>query len=228
MNLPMSWAEWADHDGVALAARVAKGEVSLSNPHARSGFPRGRVGGLPARKDRPPPRGRAAKKATRLLPVGQAAAWRACASRHTFSGVAGMSTWRTPCPLSASTSALITAAGAPTEPASPQPFTPIALFLQGTSSGREVEGRHVVGARHGVVHERAGQQLAALVVDRTLQQRLADALDDAAMHLALDQHRVQHHAEIVDDVVVDHAARCRCRDRPRPRRCGSRWGRSRR
>src|SRR5690349_13499861 len=28
MNLPMSWDEWADHDGVALAARVAKGELT--------------------------------------------------------------------------------------------------------------------------------------------------------------------------------------------------------
>ena len=28
MNLPMSWEEWADHDGVALAARVAKGELT--------------------------------------------------------------------------------------------------------------------------------------------------------------------------------------------------------
>src|SRR5438874_12848797 len=27
MNLPMSWDEWTDHDGVALAARVAKGEL---------------------------------------------------------------------------------------------------------------------------------------------------------------------------------------------------------
>jgi hypothetical protein len=24
MNLPMSWDEWADHDGVALAARVSR------------------------------------------------------------------------------------------------------------------------------------------------------------------------------------------------------------
>src|SRR5512134_51494 len=30
MNLPMSWDEWADHDGVALAARVAKGELTAA------------------------------------------------------------------------------------------------------------------------------------------------------------------------------------------------------
>ena len=27
MTLPMSWDEWAQHDGTALAARVRKGEV---------------------------------------------------------------------------------------------------------------------------------------------------------------------------------------------------------
>ena len=28
MTLPMSWNEWAQHDGVALAARVRKGELT--------------------------------------------------------------------------------------------------------------------------------------------------------------------------------------------------------
>jgi len=28
MTLPMSWNEWAEHDGVALAARVSKGELT--------------------------------------------------------------------------------------------------------------------------------------------------------------------------------------------------------
>src|SRR5882762_4249649 len=28
MTLPMSWNEWAQHDGVALAARVKKGELT--------------------------------------------------------------------------------------------------------------------------------------------------------------------------------------------------------
>jgi hypothetical protein len=67
----------------------------------------------------------------------------------------------------------------------------------------EVEVRQVVGPGHAVVHEGAGDQLAVLVVDGVLEQRLADALDDAAMDLALDQHRVQDEAEIVDDGVVD-------------------------
>ena len=100
---------------------------------------------------------------------------------------------------SASVIAFITAAGAAIAPASPQPFTPSGLCGQGVSVVADLEGRQVVGARHGVVHVGAGQQLAALlVVDRILEQRLADALGDAAMDLALDDHRVDDVAEIVD------------------------------
>ena len=51
---------------------------------------------------------------------------------------------------------------------------------------------------------RAGQQLAVLVVDRVLQQRLADALGDAALHLALDDHRVDDAADVVDRDEVHH------------------------
>ena len=61
-----------------------------------------------------------------------------------------------------------------------------------------MERRQVVGARHGVIHHRAGHELAVLVVDRAFEQRLADALRDAAMHLALDDHRIDHGAEVVD------------------------------
>ena len=45
---------------------------------------------------------------------------------------------------------------------------------------------------------------AVAVVDRVLVERLADALRDAAVHLAVDDHRVEHLPEIVDhDVAVD-------------------------
>ena len=36
MNLPMSWDEWANHDGVALAARVAKGELTATELAAQA------------------------------------------------------------------------------------------------------------------------------------------------------------------------------------------------
>ena len=67
----------------------------------------------------------------------------------------------------------------------------------------QLERRQVVGARHGVVHERRGHELAAEVVDRAFEQRLADALGKAAMDLALDDHRVDQPAEIVRRDEVD-------------------------
>ena len=53
--------------------------------------------------------------------------------------------------------------------------------------------RQVICARNAVIHERAGEELTAhRVIDTVLAERLADALHDAAMDLALDDHRVQH------------------------------------
>ena len=36
MNLPMSWDEWAEHDGVALAERVRKGELTAAELAAQA------------------------------------------------------------------------------------------------------------------------------------------------------------------------------------------------
>ena len=91
----------------------------------------------------------------------------------------------------------MTAAGEAMAPASPQPLMPSGLW--GWRVGHaDLEGRQVVGPRHAVVHVGAGQELAVLVVDAAFEQRLADALGDAAMHLALDDHRVDDVAEVVD------------------------------
>src|SRR5712675_2380388 len=62
-----------------------------------------------------------------------------------------------------------------------------------------VEERHHVGLRHRVIHERAGQYLcAAGLVDALLPQRLPDPLDDAAMHLAMHDHRIDRPPAIID------------------------------
>ena len=58
--------------------------------------------------------------------------------------------------------------------------------------------RNVTCARQRVVHERARDRLAAGVVADLFHQGLADALRDAAMELACDQHRIDDGAEIVD------------------------------
>ncbi len=58
--------------------------------------------------------------------------------------------------------------------------------------------RHVGGARQRVVHQRAGEKLAGLrVIGHALQQRLADALRNAAMRLAVHEQRIDHAAHIV-------------------------------
>ena len=68
----------------------------------------------------------------------------------------------------------------------------------------EREARRVRGVGQGVVHEGAGHQLPVLVICGRLHQRLADALHDAAVRLALHQHRVDQHAEVVDHVIAHH------------------------
>src|SRR5262249_60031374 len=65
------------------------------------------------------------------------------------------------------------------------------------------EQRQIVGARHRVVHERAADDLAAAVVGATLEQRLADALGEAAVDLALDDHRIDDGADVVDAPETD-------------------------
>src|SRR6266576_715907 len=62
----------------------------------------------------------------------------------------------------------------------------------------DLERGHVVRARHAIIHERAGHELAVLVIDRAFEQRLADPLRDPAVDLTLDDHRIDEDAEIVD------------------------------
>src|SRR5205807_5373896 len=55
---------------------------------------------------------------------------------------------------------------------------------------------------HQVVGQRRGQQVAVLVVDRLLEQRLGQALHDPAVDLPLDDERVDLVAAVVDGDVV--------------------------
>ena len=92
---------------------------------------------------------------------------------------------------------------APTVPASPAPLAPSGLNLVGTGLLFDLHVRDHLGARHGVVDEARGQELAALaVLDHLLHQDLAEALGDAAMDLALEPDRVDHRADIVDHGVA--------------------------
>ena len=143
--------------------------------------------------------GRRRARSARLAGSGySAAAFRLLALRiaaHTACGVAGIGTSSGPI---ASVIALITAGGAAIAPASPQPLMPSGLEGQRRLGHADIERGQVVRPRHLVVHVGRRHELAVLVVDGAFHQRLADALGDAAMHLALDDHRVDQLAEIVD------------------------------
>src|SRR5205085_1651299 len=63
--------------------------------------------------------------------------------------------------------------------------------------------------RHRVVHERAGEQLAVLVIDHFLPEGLGHALSHATMHLAIDNHGVDHIAAVIHgDVPVEGDFAC--------------------
>ena len=80
-------------------------------------------------------------------------------ARQTVSAVIGKVISRTPRCHSASITALPIAAGAPMVPLSLPPLTPSGLLGAGVAMKAGVERRQVGGARHGVVHEAAGQEL---------------------------------------------------------------------
>ena len=63
-------------------------------------------------------------------------------------------------------------------------------------------GRHLCDVGHEEVHEGGVEQLPGLVVGHPLVERTADALRDAAVDLALDDHRVDQVAAVVDDGVL--------------------------
>ena len=67
--------------------------------------------------------------------------------RHICSDVIGISRSVTPRPASASSAALTTAAGAPIEPASPQPLAPSGLWVQGWLSSHSVTNNGRSSAR---------------------------------------------------------------------------------
>jgi hypothetical protein len=90
---------------------------------------------------------------------------------------------------SASRTACTTAGIAPIVPSSPTPLTPRRFVLHHRQVGR---------ARHAVVHERAGEELAALgVIHRLFAQRLSGALRHAAVDLSFDDHVIDDAADVV-------------------------------
>ena len=126
-----------------------------------------------------------------------------CIACHTLDGVSGMSICPMPSGLSASITALATAGIDPVQPDSPTPFTPERAHLARRRMLVALDAAQQPRARHEVVHEAAGQELAGLaVVDWMCSPSTwPDALHDAAVDLAFDDGVVDHHAAVVHRAV---------------------------
>ena len=131
------------------------------------------------------------------LPVMRVSPSPSASAARIFRGVAGISSIATLNGASASLIALITAAGAPIAPPSPDA---LGLGDGGVAVGfhvMQLDGRDFARRRRQIIGERAGENVASLAVDDLLQQRVADALGDAAMDLAVRDHRVDDAAGIL-------------------------------
>ena len=104
-------------------------------------------------------------------------------------------------PSASSIAEAITAADGIT-PASPAPLMPSGFSGDGVSRWSISIVGHLGDVRHQEVHERRVEQLPVLVVGHPLVERAADALRDAAVDLALDDHRVDQRAAVVHDAVA--------------------------
>ena len=109
-----------------------------------------------------------------------------------------MSMLRTPRCASASITALTYAAGEPTVADSPTPLAPIGWCGDGVHRLEQLERRRLPRGRDQVVHEVGADAVAVLVEGDPLHRRHREALGEAAVDLALDDHRVDPHAAVVD------------------------------
>ena len=92
---------------------------------------------------------------------GQRGSWIAV---QIFSGVSGMSRWRTPYGRRASITALTRAGVTPIVPLSPMPFTPSGFVGRRRAHQVRLDRRQRGGERDRVVHQRRGHRLAGVVV----------------------------------------------------------------
>ena len=166
------------------------------------------------------PRRAPALAATSSAPIIAAARDAPASPPRRAPGVQGMSMWSTPCvSCSASITALTIAGGEPTFGDSPTPLAPSGWCGHGRDGLAELEVGALERGRDQVVHERPVEAVALLVERDQLHQRDADALGEPAVDLAVDDHRVDPHAAVVDRDEAPHRDLRRCRGRCRRPRC---------
>ena len=142
-------------------------------------------------------------------------------ARQTRSGVAGIWISVTPRCESASSTALITAGAAAIVPGLPHALRAERMVGRLALGAVELVRRQLGRRRHEVGRERAVREVAVLVVDRLLVERRRDALRDAAVHLAVDDQRVDDRADVVDRDVADEPRVARLRVDLDDRRVGA-------
>ena len=122
---------------------------------------------------------------------------------ETRRGVSGVSLKLAPMLRKASPTALAMAAGGAIAPPSPRPLTPYSVASAGDTICASGPSGNFGRAGHHVVAEGGGERLAQRVGGDFLVKRGADALGDAALHLAVDDHRIDHDAAVLRDRVVE-------------------------
>ena len=113
---------------------------------------------------------------------------------------------------SASITALAAVGVEPIVAASPMPLAPSGLIGVVVVVWCVSKVGKAVRLRQRVVVERAGQQLAVVVVVQLFPERLADALRQPAVDLAGDQHRADDVAAVVDRDVAEQLDLARLRE----------------
>ena len=144
-----------------------------------------------------------------------------CIARHTAAGVSGMSAWRTWMRVEHGVDdrRRRTHGGRLADA-----LRADRVVRRRRDRLAELPARALHRRRQEVVHERAAEVVAALVERHHLHQRHAHAVGEAAVHLALDDHRVDARAAVVDgDEPADLDLR-RSPCRRRRRRCRRRTG----
>src|SRR6516164_3964078 len=86
----------------------------------------------------------------------------------------------------------------PYGPALAAAFRPQRIAGRRRHNEGRVKRRKVIGPWQRVIHEAAGKDLPRTVINDPLGERLADALREPAVHLTLDNHRVDHHSAVID------------------------------
>ena len=123
---------------------------------------------------------------------------------QTRDGVSGMSACRTPNGANASTTAFTTAGRRSDGGRFADALGADRVMRRRRHGVPGLQMRHLERGRDQVVHQRPAQAVALLVEGDHLHQRHADAVDDAAVHLALDDHRVDPGAAVVDGQEAPH------------------------